>query len=937
MVHSRKNLIYLVAAVCILLGAAGSAVSQEVNAEIRYYPSLNGVHVMLDRNLFSTPDGETGLLGRYYANRNVEGKPVVVRRDGIIDFTWGGGSPDPKLPNDDFSVSWRGTFGPVPQAGRYRFTTGSDDGMRVWLDGKVVIDDWRRHIFRGKSTDIELDKGATYDIRVDFFEAGGGAKCRFDWEFLGTPTTTETAEVAVLDVDGEEMTSETVTWASLGSRHWIDVGDLPDGSYTVEVRCPRADKPLIHRFRREHFVWEGNWLGITRKVYPPFTPVEVDGDRVGVVMRRYRLGGLGLWESVTARSNEGGFEELLAGPVHLVLNGDTPLRGSGRFTTTDADRAVYEGRVQNENVMATTRCATEYDGCMRVELKLSPGDAADGTSIDSLRLDIPLRDEQAPLWHVVGTRPIRNNPAGRTPAGEGTVWDSAAFMPAQRKMYPVAPGFVPYIYLGAEERGLCWFADHTRGWVQDTANGKPCLSLHRANGVLTLRVHLVQKPTVIDSERRIVFGLNATPVKPMPENWRNMLLSRQWHYAGKKPGYRTVNWMGSTYWGCAEGMAETYPLGRDMSILSKMQEARLTRDRGAWQPFIGPWSRRHLEGEWPTRGRKVKTPQQSRKLAIHSIRGAASAPTYSTVYWEEHFGVSVNHPERHIFQDEWDAGFDRIAFHPGSDSYVDFQCWYGAEFIRRGIGLYFDNTMPKTGCNPISTTAYFDESGTLRRSARMWWQREYFKRIWVLHQQLAPAATKPIMMFHMTNSQLASCMGFGQTNLDLEWRYGPEPFQTKFSPALLRAESLGLKVGNLPCALAAERGCPGRFGGLMVHEIRCWFVRKRNHAMLMQKVLEFGYGLEDCTVINYWDEDPPLRVSDEPCKWLLLQRDGRLMLLLCTWNENEADLDLKTDTKALGVNVSRAVNVETDEAVPAAGGDFRFTMPGYGVRLFLLE
>jgi hypothetical protein len=273
--------------------------------------------------------------------------------------------------------------------------------------------------------------------------------------------------------------------------------------------------------------------------------------------------------------------------------------------------------------------------------------------------------------------------------------------------------------------------------------------------------------------------------------------------------------------------------------------------------------------------------------------------------------------------------------HPLTPSYLDFQCWYGAEFIRRGIGLYFDNTYPKQAKDPLTTAAYRTPDGRIQASASMWRHREYFKRIWVLHKQLAQPEKKPVMMFHMTNSHIVPYMGFGQTNLDLEWRYSKKQFQSRFSPELLRTQSLGLQTGNVPFALASERGAPGRMGGLMVHEVRCWFIHR--NASLMQELLEFGYGREDCRVINYWDEDPPLTVSDGRCKWLLLARDGKLMILLCTWNENAAELTVKTDAGALGVQVSEAVNVESGESVKAPDGQFRFQMPGYGTRVFRIE
>jgi hypothetical protein len=223
----------------------------------------------------------------------------------------------------------------------------------------------------------------------------------------------------------------------------------------------------------------------------------------------------------------------------------------------------------------------------------------------------------------------------------------------------------------------------------------------------------------------------------------------------------------------------------------------------------------------------------------------------------------------------------------------------------------------------------------MQASACMWKHREYFKRIWILHQQLSPREKEAVMMFHMTNSQVVPYMSFGQTQLDLEWRYSEKQFQARFSPELLRTQTTGLQTGNLPFVLAAERGAPGRFGGLMVHEARAWFIGE--NAAMMQKLLEFGYGREDCRVINYWSDTSPLTIDDEQCKWLLLKRDGRLMVLLCTWNENDGRLTVKIDAEALGLDPVRVTDVTNDESVEIDSGVFVVDMPGYATRILRFE
>ena len=97
---------------------------------------------------------------------------------------------------------------------------------------------------------------------------------------------------------------------------------------------------------------------------------------------------------------------------------------------------------------------------------------------------------------------------------------------------------------------------------------------------------------------------------------------------------------------------------------------------------------------------------------------------------------------------------------------------------------------------------------------------------------MAPADALPAMMIHMTNTHILPYMVWNDENLDLEWKFGPEPQQSKFSYDFLRAETLGRQTGNVPWALdrimdakSKEQEAMAvrtRFGTMMVHEIRWW-------------------------------------------------------------------------------------------------------------------
>lgn len=115
-----------------------------------------------------------GLKGEYFKNMNLEGPPVFVRIDPQINFDWGADSPDPKLPADQFSVRWTRFIIP-PVTSLYNLALTSDDGLRFYLDGRLLIDSWRD---RAPTTDfitVRLEAGRAYEIKIEYYENRGGA------------------------------------------------------------------------------------------------------------------------------------------------------------------------------------------------------------------------------------------------------------------------------------------------------------------------------------------------------------------------------------------------------------------------------------------------------------------------------------------------------------------------------------------------------------------------------------------------------------------------------------------------------------------------------------------------------------------------------------------------------------------------------------------
>jgi hypothetical protein len=141
-----------------------------------------------------TPEG---WRGEYYANRTLAGSPALVRDDRAIDFDWGSGSPAAGLPSDTFSVRWTRTL--RLEGGSYRFTTTTDDGVRLWVVGHLLIDQWRLQSAKSHSDTIYVE--GDVPVVMEYFEEGGVAVARLRWERVdGTPSPTPD-QVIVDDTD----------------------------------------------------------------------------------------------------------------------------------------------------------------------------------------------------------------------------------------------------------------------------------------------------------------------------------------------------------------------------------------------------------------------------------------------------------------------------------------------------------------------------------------------------------------------------------------------------------------------------------------------------------------------------------------------------------------------------------------------------------------
>jgi Glycosyl hydrolases family 31/PA14 domain/Domain of unknown function (DUF5110) len=176
-----------------------------------------------------TPDGRPGLRAEYFANETLGGEPVLTRTDSQIDFDWGFGSPDARVPVDHFTARWTGSLRVPATAGEVVLSATSDDGVRVWLDDQLVIDNWQANDFVTRDASVTLKPGETRKLRVEYLEL----------------TARAAVKLRVRPVTDLSVARE--SWLPPGT--WIDAwsGERFAGPRLVTNNCPLDRIPLYVR------------------------------------------------------------------------------------------------------------------------------------------------------------------------------------------------------------------------------------------------------------------------------------------------------------------------------------------------------------------------------------------------------------------------------------------------------------------------------------------------------------------------------------------------------------------------------------------------------------------------------------------------------------------------------------------------------------------
>ncbi len=491
----------------------------------------------------------------------------------------------------------------------------------------------------------------------------------------------------------------------------LPVRPLAPGQYLVRLRLvDEAGKELFRRhepFRREFFAWERNALGSDLEAIPPFKPMTATATALTLWGRRYDFAPTGLPAAMVSQG-----VDVLAGTPELtaVVDG-VPVRLDGQefsWTQRHSGQMIGVGRGKLGPLEVTITGVTEYDGCLMLMVDYA---SPVPVLVQSMQLAIPLPAAVATTY-LVHEPTGQAGATGAVPAADGVFWRSTQMTGAAH----LRGKFLPSLYLGDGERGLCYVAASDEGWVLD--DGQASSHLERTDAQVRLVLHLANTERRLERPRRLTFALQATPVRPLPPDYRTQMGA----YGAREETPFDTGFL--TGYGAASNTSSGTGPGTDALTMRSDLEYEILRDqilayrRGAWPNYQNVLVHRYATtncigqgmpefacfgGEWS--GRTLPLPKPT--------------PGLKTV--ESSFGRFDDHQATRQWVDL-------------CQSQIDMRVWAFDQHQRRcGLnGYHWDHTQFWSSGDLLKGTAYRRDDGSLQGSNNIFLFRQLFKRMAVV-------------------------------------------------------------------------------------------------------------------------------------------------------------------------------------------------------------
>ncbi len=230
--------------------------------------------------LFSEANGKQlkGLHGEYFNNVSLSGQPALIRIDEKIDFRWTLFGPDPSINYDFFSCRWKGKIR-APETGTFKIGIDGNEGYKLYLDGKLLIDAWTGQSRSVQLADFYFEKGKAVDLVIEYKEPSGNAWFRLIWN-IGVHNDTEAKiQEALALVENSDVA---IVVAGIEEGEFADRSrlHLPGRQEEMILQLAATGKPIIVVLVGGSAITMDAWLGKVNAVLQVWYPGEAGGEAI---------------------------------------------------------------------------------------------------------------------------------------------------------------------------------------------------------------------------------------------------------------------------------------------------------------------------------------------------------------------------------------------------------------------------------------------------------------------------------------------------------------------------------------------------------------------------------------------------------------------------------------------------------------------------------
>jgi hypothetical protein len=618
------------------------------------------------------------------------------------------------------------------------------------------------------------------------------------------------------------------------------------------------------------FSWLPNNIGISDQTIAPWTPIHWQNGVVSLWNKTYSLNGAGIANRIV----NSGLPQL-SGPMTLeaLIDGRVVTLSSPAPAAVHQSPAAIdlEGEARAPNLTVNTKTRVEFDGFVWNSMTVQPTKA----NVGQLSLLVTMPAAEGSFF--VTTSGGWSSYFGETP----DKWDSR-----ESSLPSITGNFVPYTFLTDSERGFTVFADNERGWRLDPA--LPTQELRRQGGVVTLRIHFINKPGPIDHPLTIQYGWMVTPQKPQPSAWRAYVIDYKKYYPQST----------SVFWNEA-----------DWNVL--------------WPYYSSPFPHSYEKSRAALNG-------TASRGVVGCVGNIAHAIARYSDYQGRHFEALAadwgNTPGNTTNGD--------IARSRGPN---DFDLFHFDRWSKlSGLGcLYFDENYLSEDWNYLTGGAYLLPDGKVQPGYDYLGLREFNKRLrYMFHDNAKPA---PNLWEHTTGGQPVYAW-MPDVSMEAE-NVEPTDLSADYIDLLpssrLRSIGMGRNLGSAPFIMCqANRHGKGEISKILVHQFVGWVLA---HDALPEGVAfwpplaaELELWRDDVRFLPWWVKGTGIESTVSGVIASAHVRPGSSVLWIVNTNRDDKVASVRIDAQKIGLDPSmpiQAYDAEDGTRYPVADGVLTVSVP----------